>query len=97
MLILGSMVLSGCSDQSAKEKAAAEETTVVDTMKQKATEAKTASSDMLDKADEYKSTAMDKADEYKATAKDKLAAGKDKLTELKEAAKDKAKEGDGGQ
>ena len=73
MLILGSMILSGCSEQSAKEKADAEETTVVDTMKQKATEAKTASSDMLDKAKEMAGDAQgDAVDKAKDAAKDQM-------------------------
>ncbi len=102
LVVLGTLGLSACSDQSAKDKEAAanKETTVVDTMKKNATDAKNASADMLDKTkNKDKATAYgtevadkaaaDKAAEYKDAAIDKLTAGKDKLSDMKAKAMDK--------
>lgn len=99
LVVLGTLGLSACSDQSAKDKEAAanKETTVVDTMKKNATDAKNASADMLDKTknkDKDKATAYgtevaDKAAEYKAAAADKAAEYKDAAIDKLTAGKDK--------
>lgn len=95
LVVLGTLGLSACSDQSAKDKEAAEnkETTAVDTMKKNATDAKNASADMLDKtkdkATAYGTEVADKAAEYKAAATDKAAEYKDAATDKLTAGKDK--------
>lgn len=90
LVVLGTLGLSACSDQSAKDKEAAanKETTVVDTMKKNATDAKNASADMLDKTKtKTKTKNKDKATAYGTEVADKAAA--DKAAEYKDAAIDK--------
>lgn len=97
LIVVGTLGLSACSDQSAKDKeAATEEATVVDSMKKNATDAKNASADMLDKAKEMGKDTADGAGDMVSAGKDKAAAygtaAADKAAEYKDSAVSKAGE-----